>query len=173
MPRSLLLLLRIMIYGSHLLILSAYAPSMPPLISLPLSMACDNSDGHGGLKSLLKIRVSPVRAFIAFRAVILPFNIKGFSSLSFTPSLNEPPLLEGHTSGSGEGRMEHTFELMDNVLNLEKEKDAQAVEILKLKKRVKKLERKRKSSISHTRQRVYRQVESSDDDDLDEKDASK
>ncbi|GJR40132.1 hypothetical protein Tco_1215816 [Tanacetum coccineum] len=28
---------------------------------------------------------------------------------------NEPPLLEGHTSGSREGRMEHTFELMDTV----------------------------------------------------------
>ncbi|GJW49710.1 hypothetical protein Tco_0091061 [Tanacetum coccineum] len=28
---------------------------------------------------------------------------------------NEPPLLEGHTSGSGEGSMEHTFELTDNV----------------------------------------------------------
>ncbi|GJV36081.1 hypothetical protein Tco_1408558 [Tanacetum coccineum] len=79
---------------------------------------------------------------------------------------NEPPLLEGHTSGSGEGRMEHTFELMDivppiphdsplpggyiprsdegrlkleelmalctklskHVLDLEKEKNAQAVE---------------------------------------------
>ncbi|GJW16483.1 hypothetical protein Tco_0020616, partial [Tanacetum coccineum] len=123
---------------------------------------------------------------------------------------NEPPLLEGHTSGSGEGRMEHTFELIDivppiphdspllrgympgsdegrlkleelmvmciklskQVLDLEKEKDAQAVEILKLKKRVKKLERKRKSSISHPRRRIYRQVESSDDD-LDEEDASK
>ncbi|GKE39690.1 hypothetical protein Tco_1463095, partial [Tanacetum coccineum] len=117
---------------------------------------------------------------------------------------------EGHTSGSGEGRMEHTFELMDivpptphdspllggytlgsddgrfkleelmvmcikllkQVLDLEKEKDAQAVEILKLKKRVKKLERQRKSSISHPRRRIYRQVESSDDD-LDEEDASK
>ncbi|GJS88322.1 hypothetical protein Tco_0770958 [Tanacetum coccineum] len=122
---------------------------------------------------------------------------------------NEPPLLEGHTSGSGEGSMEHTFELMDivpptphdspltggytpgsdegrlklkelmamctklskQVLDLEKEKDAQAVEILKLKQRVKKLERKRKSSISHPRRRIYRQVESSDDD-LDEEDAS-
>ncbi|GKA87528.1 EEIG1/EHBP1 N-terminal domain-containing protein, partial [Tanacetum coccineum] len=72
-PGLLLLLLRITIYGSHLLILSAYAPSMPPLISLPLSMACHDSDGHGGLKSLLK---NPVRAFIAFKAVILPFNIK-------------------------------------------------------------------------------------------------
>ncbi|GJS49879.1 hypothetical protein Tco_0600000 [Tanacetum coccineum] len=123
---------------------------------------------------------------------------------------NEPPLPEGHTSGSGEGSMEHTFELMDTVpptphdspltggytpgsdegrlklkelmaictklskqvLDLEKEKDAQAVEILKLKQRVKKLERKRKSSISHPRRRIYRQVKSSDDD-LDEEDASK
>ncbi|GJT99129.1 hypothetical protein Tco_1094647 [Tanacetum coccineum] len=82
---------------------------------------------------------------------------------------------EGNTSGSGEGRMEHTFELMDivpptphdsplpggytpksdegrlkleelmaiciklskQVLDLEKEKDAQAVKILRLKKREK------------------------------------
>ncbi|GKB40045.1 hypothetical protein Tco_0884987 [Tanacetum coccineum] len=29
---------------------------------------------------------------------------------------NEPPLLEGHTSGSGEGSMKHTFELMNTVL---------------------------------------------------------
>ncbi|GJX72169.1 hypothetical protein Tco_0309340 [Tanacetum coccineum] len=36
---------RIMNYGSDLLILSAYAPSMPPLLSLLLSMACDDSDG--------------------------------------------------------------------------------------------------------------------------------
>ncbi|GJS47925.1 hypothetical protein Tco_0598046, partial [Tanacetum coccineum] len=28
---------------------------------------------------------------------------------------NEPPLLEGHTSRSGEGRMEHQFELTVNV----------------------------------------------------------
>ncbi|GKB27308.1 hypothetical protein Tco_0866709 [Tanacetum coccineum] len=123
---------------------------------------------------------------------------------------NEPPLPEGNTSESGEGRMEHTFKLMDivlptphgsplpgvytpgsdegrlkleelmsmciklskQVLDLEKKKDAQAVEILKLKKRVKKLERQRKSSISYPRRRIYRQVESSDDD-LDEEDASK
>ncbi|GKE52181.1 hypothetical protein Tco_1487337, partial [Tanacetum coccineum] len=124
---------------------------------------------------------------------------------------NEPPLSEGHTSGSREGSMEQTFELKDNVpftphdspltggyipgsdegrmkldelitlciklskqvLDLEKEKDAQAVEILHLKKRVKKLERKQKSSISHSRRRKYRQVETSFDDDLDEEDASK
>ncbi|GJV24804.1 hypothetical protein Tco_1377499 [Tanacetum coccineum] len=85
----------------------------------------------------------------------------------------EPPLSEGHTSGSGEGSMEHTFELTDNVLDLEKEKDAQAVEIFNLKKRVKKLERKRKSSTSHSRRRKYRQVETSSDDGLDKEDASK
>ncbi|GJX09056.1 hypothetical protein Tco_0198915 [Tanacetum coccineum] len=102
---------------------------------------------------------------------------------------NEPPLPEGHTSGSGEGRMAHTFELMDSctsyhplippsprevhtpgsdegrlkleelmamctklskqVLDLEKEKDAQAVEILKLKKRVKKLERQGSQASQH------------------------
>ncbi|GJS60596.1 hypothetical protein Tco_0655380 [Tanacetum coccineum] len=124
---------------------------------------------------------------------------------------NEPPLSEGHTSGSGEGSMEQTFELTDNVpstpydspftggytpgsdegrikldelitlctkllkqvLDLEKEKDAQVVEILNLKKRVKKLERKRKSSISHPRRRKYRQVKTSSDAGLDEDDASK
>ncbi|GJT97631.1 GDP-L-galactose phosphorylase 1 [Tanacetum coccineum] len=31
--------------GSEFLILSAYAPSMPPLLLLPLFMACDDSDG--------------------------------------------------------------------------------------------------------------------------------
>ncbi|GJV13796.1 hypothetical protein Tco_1355337 [Tanacetum coccineum] len=122
---------------------------------------------------------------------------------------NEPPLPEGHTSGSGEGNMEHTFEMMDTVpptpydspltggytrgsdegrlklkelmamctklskqvLDLEKENDAQDVEILKLKQRVKKLERNRKSNISHPRRRIYKQVEYSDYD-LDEEDAS-
>ncbi|GJY28234.1 hypothetical protein Tco_0404001 [Tanacetum coccineum] len=101
-------------------------------------------------------------------------------------TLNEPHPQgegsEGHTSGSGEGRIEHQFELTANVpitphdssllggyipridegrlklqelmtmctklskqvLDLEKEKDAEAVEILKLKKRVKRLERQRK-----------------------------
>ncbi|GKA28095.1 putative ribonuclease H-like domain-containing protein [Tanacetum coccineum] len=84
----------------------------------------------------------------------------------------EPPLSEGHTSGSREGKMEHQFELMANVLGLEKGKDAQAVEILGLMKQVKRLERQRTSSTSQPRRRKYRQVESSDDD-LDEDDASK
>ncbi|GJW28288.1 hypothetical protein Tco_0045163 [Tanacetum coccineum] len=63
--------------------------------------------------------------------------------------------------------------LLQEVLDLEKEKDDKAMEILNLKKKVKKLERKRKSSISHPRRRRYRQVETSSDDDLDEEDASK
>ncbi|GJW94669.1 hypothetical protein Tco_0174341 [Tanacetum coccineum] len=123
---------------------------------------------------------------------------------------NEPPLPEGHTSGSGEGSMEHTFELTDivpptphdspliggytpgsdkgrlklkelmaictklskQVLDLEKEKDAQAVGIpLKLKQRVKKfffLKVRRKSSISHPI-RGYTGRLSHSDDDLDER----
>ncbi|GJU93804.1 ribonuclease H-like domain-containing protein [Tanacetum coccineum] len=101
---------------------------------------------------------------------------------------NEPPLLEGHTSGSGEGSIEYHFELTDNVPPIphdsplprgytprsdeEKEKNAQAVEILRLKKIVKRLERQRNSSTSQPRRRKYKHVESSDDD-LDEEDASK
>ncbi|GJX85752.1 hypothetical protein Tco_0336526 [Tanacetum coccineum] len=85
---------------------------------------------------------------------------------------NEPPLPEGHTSRSKEGRMEHTIELTVHVLDLEKDKDAQAIEILNLKIRVKKLERKRKSGISHPKRRMYRQIKSFDDD-LYEEDASK
>nr|GEX16716.1 hypothetical protein [Tanacetum cinerariifolium] len=38
-------LVEMSIYGSSLLILSAYASSMPPVLSLPLYMACDDSDG--------------------------------------------------------------------------------------------------------------------------------
>ncbi|GJR94972.1 hypothetical protein Tco_0267146 [Tanacetum coccineum] len=106
----------------------------------------------------------------------------------------EPPLSEGKTSRSREGRMEHQFELTANVpiipydspllggytpgsdegrlklqelmtmctklskqvLDLEKAKDVQAVEILRLKKRVKRLERQRKSSTSQPRRRKYR-----------------
>ncbi|GKF67352.1 hypothetical protein Tco_0197031, partial [Tanacetum coccineum] len=58
------------------------------------------------------------------------------------------------------------------VFDLEKEKNAQAVEILRLKKRVKRLERQMKSSTSQPKRRQYRHVKSSDDD-LDGKDASK
>ncbi|GKA22995.1 retrovirus-related pol polyprotein from transposon TNT 1-94 [Tanacetum coccineum] len=41
------------------------------------------------------------------------------------------------------------------------------------KEKIKKLEKKKQSSISHLRRRKYRQVETSSDDDLDKKDASK
>ncbi|GKF35018.1 hypothetical protein Tco_0108218, partial [Tanacetum coccineum] len=94
------------------------------------------------------------------------------------PTPHDSPLPGGYILGSDECRL-NLEELMvmctrlsKQVLDLEKEKDAQPVEILKLKKRVKKLERQRKSSISHPRRRIYRQVESSDDD-LDEEDASR
>ncbi|GJW28943.1 hypothetical protein Tco_0045818 [Tanacetum coccineum] len=58
--------------------------------------------------------------------------------------------------------------LSQEVLDLEKEKDAQVLEILILKRRAKKLERKRKSSILHPRRRKYRQVETSLYDELDD-----
>ncbi|GJV73238.1 hypothetical protein Tco_1493233 [Tanacetum coccineum] len=69
---------------------------------------------------------------------------------------NEPPLLEGHTSGSREGSMEHTFELMDTVpptpydspLLGEEAKTAQDRVITILKLRVKRLEQKRKARIT-------------------------
>ncbi|GJT55539.1 hypothetical protein Tco_0990593 [Tanacetum coccineum] len=99
---------------------------------------------------------------------------EGVSNLS-----SNPPLSGGHTLGSGENNMEHQIELMDNVPNTPHDSRLPRVntprsdeEILKLKKRVKELERQRKSSISHPRRRIYKQVESSNDD-LDEEDASK
>ncbi|GJR16108.1 putative ribonuclease H-like domain-containing protein [Tanacetum coccineum] len=67
---------------------------------------------------------------------------------------------------------ETVFPANKKVLDLEKEKDAQAVEILRLKERVKRLERQRKSSTSQPIRRKYRHVESLDDD-LNEDDASK
>ncbi|GKE94679.1 hypothetical protein Tco_1579534, partial [Tanacetum coccineum] len=94
------------------------------------------------------------------------------------PTPYDSPLPGGYTPGSDEGRLKleklmiMCTKLSKQVLNLEKEKDAQAMEILNLKKRVKKLERQRKSSMSHPRRRIYMQVESFDDD-LDEEDATK
>ncbi|GKE77787.1 hypothetical protein Tco_1543907 [Tanacetum coccineum] len=91
---------------------------------------------------------------------------------------HDSPLLGGYTPGSDEGRlklqelMTMCIKLSKQVLDLEEEKDAQAVEILRLKKRVKILERQRKSSTSQPRRRKYGQVEPSDDD-LDEEDGSK
>ncbi|GJS98276.1 putative ribonuclease H-like domain-containing protein [Tanacetum coccineum] len=98
------------------------------------------------------------------------------ANVPITP--HDSPLLGGYTPGSDEGRLKlqelmiMCTKLSKQVLDLEKEKDAQAVEILRLKKRVKRLERQRKSSTSQPRRRKYGQVESSDDH-LDEEDASK
>ncbi|GKB69262.1 hypothetical protein Tco_0930674, partial [Tanacetum coccineum] len=98
-------------------------------------------------------------------------------NIPYTP--HDSHLLGGYTPGSDEGRMKLDelitlcTKLSKQVLDLEKEKDAQAVEILNLKKRVKRLERKRNSSISHPKRRKYRQVKTSSNDDLDEEDASK
>ncbi|GKD66735.1 hypothetical protein Tco_1308843, partial [Tanacetum coccineum] len=98
------------------------------------------------------------------------------ANVPITP--HDSPLPGGYTLGSDEGRLKlHELmtictKLSKHVLDLEKEKDAQAVKIPRLKKRVKRLERQRKSSTSQPRRRKYVQVESSDDD-LDEKDASK
>ncbi|GKG15581.1 hypothetical protein Tco_0357904, partial [Tanacetum coccineum] len=94
------------------------------------------------------------------------------------PTPYDSPLSGGHTPGSVEGRpdlnelMDICTKLSDRVFDLEKEKDAQVVEILNLKKRVKKLERKSKSSIPPPKRRLYKQVYSSDDN-LNEENVSK
>ncbi|GJU44671.1 hypothetical protein Tco_1201937 [Tanacetum coccineum] len=68
---------------------------------------------------------------------------------------HDSPLSGGHTSDRAEGglNLEELFVLCTNlsnrVLALETSKDAQATEILKLKTRIKKLEKKCKPSISH------------------------
>ncbi|GJR53753.1 putative ribonuclease H-like domain-containing protein, partial [Tanacetum coccineum] len=80
---------------------------------------------------------------------------------------NEPSLSEGHTSGSGEGRMEHQFELTVNVPITPHDSPLPGGYTPGSNE-----ERQRKSSNSQPRRRKYRQVESSDDD-LNEEDASK
>ncbi|GKF70130.1 hypothetical protein Tco_0203187, partial [Tanacetum coccineum] len=94
------------------------------------------------------------------------------------PTPHDSPLSRGYTPRSDKGRPD-LHELMaictkfsDRVHDLEKEKDAQAVEILKLKNRIKKLERKAKSSIPPPKRRLYKQVDSFDDS-LGEENASK
>ncbi|GKF26254.1 hypothetical protein Tco_0082148, partial [Tanacetum coccineum] len=84
---------------------------------------------------------------------------------------NEPPLSEGYTFGSGKDRMEHQFELMDNVPLIPNDSPLPGGYTARSDE-VKRLERQRKSSNSQPRRRKYRQSESSDDD-LDEEDASK
>ncbi|GKA12305.1 copia protein [Tanacetum coccineum] len=83
------------------------------------------------------------------------------ANVPITP--HDSPLPGGYIPRSDEGRlklqelMTMCTKLSKQVLDLEKEKDAQAVEILRLKKRVKRLERQRKSSTSQPRRRKYGQ----------------
>ncbi|GJX84346.1 hypothetical protein Tco_0335120 [Tanacetum coccineum] len=94
------------------------------------------------------------------------------------PTPHDSPLSGGYTLRSDKGRpdlhelMAICTKLSDKVLDLEREKGAQAVEILKLKNRIKKLERKAKSSIPPPKRRLYKHVDSSDDS-LGEENASK
>ncbi|GKA24625.1 hypothetical protein Tco_0710658 [Tanacetum coccineum] len=95
-----------------------------------------------------------------------------------TPSYDSP-LLGVNTPGSDEERiklkelMDMCTKLSDRVLDLENVKDAQALEIKKLKKRVKKLERKNKSRTPQPKRRVYKPRVESSEESLGEKDASK
>ncbi|GKD71842.1 hypothetical protein Tco_1325932, partial [Tanacetum coccineum] len=97
---------------------------------------------------------------------------------------NDPPLSRFHTLRSGEDRlklkelMDLCTKLFDKVLDLETTKTAQAKEIASLKKRVMKLEKKRKSKTPGMKRllKIGRsaQVVSSDDEGLgDQEDASK
>ncbi|GJY13286.1 hypothetical protein Tco_0382595 [Tanacetum coccineum] len=96
----------------------------------------------------------------------------------YTPSYDSP-LLGVNTPGSDEERielkelMDMCTKLYDRVLDLENVKDAQALEIKKLKKRVKKLERKKKSRTPQPKRKVYKPRVESSEEILGEKDASK
>ncbi|GKD61909.1 hypothetical protein Tco_1299418, partial [Tanacetum coccineum] len=81
---------------------------------------------------------------------------------------NELPLSRVNTLGSGEDNMKlHELmdlyiKLSDRVLDLENVKDAQALKIKKLKKRVKKLESKKKSRTPQLKRRLFKvRIESS------------
>ncbi|GJW83808.1 hypothetical protein Tco_0156953 [Tanacetum coccineum] len=94
---------------------------------------------------------------------------------------NEPPLLEGYTPGSEEGRMALIQELMETytsltkrVLALEEAKTAQDRVITRLKLRFKRLKKKRKAITSqHMNRRMFKGRVESSNNDLDEEDVSK
>ncbi|GJT25820.1 retrovirus-related pol polyprotein from transposon TNT 1-94, partial [Tanacetum coccineum] len=94
---------------------------------------------------------------------------------------NDPPLSGVNTPGSGEDRlkiielMEICTKLSDRVLALENVKTAQDLEITSLKKRVKKLEKKKKARTLQLKRRLFKvRIESSADKSLgDQEDASK
>ncbi|GJR28197.1 putative ribonuclease H-like domain-containing protein [Tanacetum coccineum] len=93
----------------------------------------------------------------------------------------DSPLLRVNTLGSDGERiklkelMEKCTKLFDRVLDLENVKDAQALEIKKLKKRVKKLENKKNSRTLQLKRRLFKvRIESSAEKSLgDQEDASK
>ncbi|GJS07865.1 putative ribonuclease H-like domain-containing protein [Tanacetum coccineum] len=94
---------------------------------------------------------------------------------------NDPPLSGVNTPGSGEDRlkimelMEICTKLSDRVLALENLKTTQDLEITSLKKRVKKLEKKKKARTPQLKRRLFKvRIESSADKNLgDQEDASK
>ncbi|GJU90448.1 hypothetical protein Tco_1302871 [Tanacetum coccineum] len=94
---------------------------------------------------------------------------------------NDPPLSRVNTLRSGEDRlkimelMEICTKLSDRVLALENIKTAQDLEIINLKKRVKKLEKKKKARTPQLKRRLFKvRIESSADKSLgDQEDASK
>ncbi|GJU74071.1 putative ribonuclease H-like domain-containing protein [Tanacetum coccineum] len=87
--------------------------------------------------------------------------------------LNDPPLLRVNTLGSGEDivklneLMEICTKLSDRVLALENIKTAQDLEIINLKKRVKKLEKKKKARTPQLKRRLFkgRNIAESDQDE--------
>ncbi|GJT09588.1 putative ribonuclease H-like domain-containing protein [Tanacetum coccineum] len=94
---------------------------------------------------------------------------------------HDPPLSRVNILGSGEDRMqlqelmEMCTKLSDRVLDLKKIKDAQALDIQKLKTRVKKLEKKKKLRTPQLKRRLFKvKIKSSVDKSLgDQEDASK
>nr|GEY33813.1 hypothetical protein [Tanacetum cinerariifolium] len=67
----------ITIYGSDLLILSAYALSMSPLLLLPLSMACDNRDAIRIMVIAIVIGAFSI-SFYFMRIVVISI-VKGYN----------------------------------------------------------------------------------------------
>ncbi|GJV91883.1 hypothetical protein Tco_1539696 [Tanacetum coccineum] len=107
---------------------------------------------------------------------------QGSGNINRTQSTsNEPPLSRVNTLRSGEDSMKlHELtdlctKLSDRVLDLENLKDAQALEIKKLKKRVKKLGNKKKSRTPQLKRRLFKvRIESSAEKSLgDQEDKSK
>nr|GEW58855.1 hypothetical protein [Tanacetum cinerariifolium] len=66
----------ITIYGSDFLILLAYAPSMPLILSLPLSMACDDSDGCVTMQTSAFTFLLPASGSAVLKIIVCSFVAK-------------------------------------------------------------------------------------------------